>query len=1091
MRVRHLSFPVLLVLLGGAGPPARGQSPGEIRALIDRGYPVEAAAAAEGALEKAEREQGADSEAAADLLDLLVEAQIESEAVSRDKTLELAEHAVQLRRAEGSTELFTSLRNLGVVLWRIGDYPESKQFLEEAVEVGESSAGPVPLALTLGEVAVVRTVTRDLEQAGADLARAQTLLDEGGASPAKRADLENAFGMLSYHKRDLSQAEDHYRRALTLREGVLDPGHPALGESCVNLAMVLRRAGNVEQSEELYRRALEINETRLGPNTPSVGASLNGLALLAKSRGEYLEAREMLDRALAIWEAAYGPDHRLVAGALNNLANLNLRLGDNRAAASELERALGIREKTLGPDHPLVAQALSNLAAVLADLERWDEAVTFLRRALRIQEEESGQESQAVVATLTNLGHSLASRGDLPEAEELLRRAVAIIDGGEEGNQAVLMDALANLSLTRLVQGDVEEATSLMERGLDLSERLLGPDNPSTGKVLLLQARVQIGGGDAVDALRTALRVESIGREHLRLLARGFSEREALVYGQARPRGLDLALTLALEVGDQHPELLREVWDSVIRSRGLVLREMAERRRLLSAASQDPAAAEAVAALREAASTVASLVARASGDPSHRAAVENAKKALESAERELAGTLSSESGEKRPEADGLSALGRLLPEGSALVAFVRYRHHDRQAAFVTEPIPSYAAFVRRGEDGATRLIPLGGATEIDLLVDRWRRSAAEVEGDLARYRSAGEALRRRIWDPVVGQVGPAEIVFAVPDGSLHLVNLMSLPSGRTSFLVEEGPLLALLSEERDLFVESVAALGEGSAIFFGDPDFDVASVAKATPSPRFVLRGSPSVCDAYAELRFCSLPATGGEAKALGAVWRESGASPERLTVLTGSAASEGAFRARAPGARVIHLATHGFFLGSSCSAADMVPGGTRGVGGLGPAPSELPTGIDATAPVENPLLLSGVALAGANRRGDGSLGTEDGILSAEEIATLDLSGTEWAVLSACDSGLGTVETGEGVFGLRRAFRVAGARTVIMSLWAVEDDAARQWMEALYRARFQEGLSTAASVRQASRSVLQSRRERGESIHPFYWAGFVAAGDWR
>jgi CHAT domain-containing protein len=145
----------------------------------------------------------------------------------------------------------------------------------------------------------------------------------------------------------------------------------------------------------------------------------------------------------------------------------------------------------------------------------------------------------------------------------------------------------------------------------------------------------------------------------------------------------------------------------------------------------------------------------------------------------------------------------------------------------------------------------------------------------------------------------------------------------------------------------------------------------------------------------------------------------------------------------------------------------------------------------DNPLLLSGLALAGANHREQAGPEEDDGILTAEEIAAMNLSGVEWAVLSACETGVGKVEAGEGVFGLRRAFQMAGAGTLIMSLWSVEDESARQWMRALYEGRLVKKLSTAESVRAASLEVLHSRREKGQSRHPFFWAGFVAAGDWR
>jgi CHAT domain-containing protein len=206
--------------------------------------------------------------------------------------------------------------------------------------------------------------------------------------------------------------------------------------------------------------------------------------------------------------------------------------------------------------------------------------------------------------------------------------------------------------------------------------------------------------------------------------------------------------------------------------------------------------------------------------------------------------------------------------------------------------------------------------------------------------------------------------------------------------------------------------------------------------------------------------------------------------VLSGAAATETAVKQNVSGSRVVHFATHGFFLGADCT-----PGiaGTRSVGGL----AKRASATQGSTVAANPLLLSGLAFAGANRRGSIRGDQDDGILTAEEIGGLNLQGTEWAVLSACDTGLGEIKAGEGVFGLRRAFQVAGARTVIMSLWSVEDRSAMEWMRSLYEGHFRQGLNTADAVREASLTVLRKRRARGQSVHPFYWAGFVASGDWR
>jgi CHAT domain-containing protein len=201
---------------------------------------------------------------------------------------------------------------------------------------------------------------------------------------------------------------------------------------------------------------------------------------------------------------------------------------------------------------------------------------------------------------------------------------------------------------------------------------------------------------------------------------------------------------------------------------------------------------------------------------------------------------------------------------------------------------------------------------------------------------------------------------------------------------------------------------------------------------------------------------------------------------LSGERATETAVKQGVVGRRVIHLATHGFFLGTWCESQQRAAPSSR-------APQSV--AINATGRQDS-LLLAGLAFTGANRPASAGSSADDGLLLSEEIAALDLRGVEWAVLSACDTGTGVIRAGEGLFGLRRLFQVAGAGTVIVSLWPVEDDMTRQWMTAAYRHRFVEGEGTAEALRGASIDILRTLRQRGESTHPARWASFIAAGAW-
>jgi CHAT domain-containing protein len=348
---------------------------------------------------------------------------------------------------------------------------------------------------------------------------------------------------------------------------------------------------------------------------------------------------------------------------------------------------------------------------------------------------------------------------------------------------------------------------------------------------------------------------------------------------------------------------------------------------------------------------------------------------------------------------------------------------------------------------------------------------------------------------VAEHLGAAERVFVVPDGSLNLVSLAALPAAGDRYLIERGPVLSYASAERDLVPVGGLRSGGKGLLAVGAPDYDRATrvagktdTAGGTQANR-MRSDSTDGCGDLAGLDFERLPATETETETAEVVelWRSTVPEGETALYLTGAEASESAFKSSAPGRRVLHLATHGFFLGSDCAASTE---STRGVAGIAPsaasaAPPE-PTGT-ATQSVTSPLLLSGLALAGANRRAELNE-SEDGILTAEEIASLDLTGVELAVLSACDTGVGKVHSGEGVYGLRRAMQVAGVGTQVISLWAVDDESTRTWMESFYDGLLRRQLDVAQAARAAGLAVLETRRDAGESAHPFYWAAFVATG---
>jgi CHAT domain-containing protein len=791
-------------------------------------------------------------------------------------------------------------------------------------------------------------------------------------------------------------------------------------------------------------------------------------------------------------------------------------MGDFDAARPILEEAVALYEKSLGPQHPFVGQALNNLAELLRAAGEPDEARECYQRSLEILEQAYGPEHPEVGVTLDNLADLHEAGGDDTEAEALYARAIAIREEALGPQHPDVAESLLSLGLLLAKSGQSAEALGLLERALSIREESLGPAHPQVSEALAGLAAVVAAIGDAGRALELALHAERVGRDHLRLTGRSLAEQLALRYAAVRNRGLDLALSIA--AGGGKLDGGREVLDSLVRSRAVVLDEMAARQRSV-VGSGNPEIARLAEELAEARATLANLTVRGVGNMSpetYRSLLDETRRAKQAAESRLAAASVEFAREQQRSRLGLEEVAASLPPSSALVSIVVFDRTELAAAQnpqaeASEQAPTvrvdpartvryYLALVLQEGGGDPVAVPLGTAEEIEPLVRRWKREVASpdlgssAEEAEASYRRVAESLRLKIWDPLEARLAGAERVFVVPDGLLNMVSFASLPVDEGKYLIESGKLLHYLSAERDLVSTSSRDTTGQGLLALGGPDYDDRARVSKLDSPLresapggtvvTTSRGTRASCGSFDSLRFEPLPEAAVEAEEIASLWRsasDAGAARGGVLHLAGSAASEAAFKKGAPRKQVLHLATHGFFLGGDCgSARDR----TRSRGFKVTQEESVVTGL-------SPLLLSGLALAGANQRAAAAAGEEDGVITAEEIASLDLSGVDWAVLSACDTGVGEIQAGEGVFGLRRAMQIAGVRTLIMSLWPVDDEATRAWMKTLYGARLSGGLDTPRAVREAGRAVMLQRREAGESTHPFFWAAFVAAGEWR
>ncbi len=820
---------------------------------------------------------------------------------------------------------------------------------------------------------------------------------------------------------------------------MLGKEHPDVARNLNNLAELYREMGNYSQAEPFYQRALAISEKVLGKEHPSVAVSLNNLAELYKAQGNYSQAEPLYGRSLAIKEKVLGKEHPSVAVSLNNLAELYNAQGNYSQAEPLYGRSLAILEKVLGPEHPLVATSLNNLAALYREQGNYSQAEPLLQRSLAISEKVLGKEHPSVAVSLNNL--------------------------------AALYDA----------QGNYSQAEPLLQRSLAIYEKVLGKEHPDVARSLNNLALLYWAKGDIARTLEYRTRSTNIEERNLDLIFTIGSEARKSAYIATLFGTTDLTISLHIQAIPDNAQAARLALTTTLQRKGLILDAVTDNLQTLrqNLKLEDQATFDQLATIR---SQLGALIFNKPEDlplEQYRQQVATLKAQAD----QLEDTLFRRSAEFRTKSQPitLEAVQQLIPADAALIELVLYYPFNPKATKPSEQWGNarYVAYILHSI-GEPKWIDLGEAAPINQAVTDFRKA---LQSDSSDVKPVARALDKLLMQPIRKLLGNTHNVLLSPDSQLNLIPFATLVDENNRYLVENYSI-NYLSSGRDLLRLQNHAKSRSESVIVANPDYDKpgdpasvaiisrgesSQIAAAQPvnistkpaQTRGVLDG-----DRTQQVEFSPLANTAAEAKAIAPML-------PGATLLTGSMATENAIKQLlAP--NILHIATHGFFLQDVPEVAPPDFSGTILTGTRSATPNIRPT--------ENPLLRSGLALAGANPRSSGS---EDGILTALEAAGLNLSGTKLLVLSACKTGLGDVQNGEGVYGLRRAFAIAGAESQLMSLWAVNDYKTNKLMVDYYQ-RLKNNVGRSEALRQTQLEMLQNP----ESQHPYYWAAFIPSGDW-
>src|SRR5271157_3553595 len=857
--------------------------------------------------------------------------------------------------------------------------------------------------------------------------------------------------------------EGKFKEAIPLAEKLVALTKRAKGDedpdtatSLNNLAELYQATGDYAKTEPLLKEVLAIYQKVLGRDHPDTATSLNDLAVLYWAMGDYAKAEPLYKEALEIYQKVFGREHAYTAASLTGLAVLYQAMGDYAKAEPLLKEALGIKQKVLGRDHPDTATSLNNLALLYKRIGDYAEAEPLYKEALEIRQKVLGREHPDTAISLNNLAELYSARGDYAKAEPLYKEALEISQKVLGRDHPDTAGSLNNLALLYKETGDYAKAEPLYKEALEIFQKALGPEHPNTATSQNNLAYLELDLGENQEAKRLGqLGYTADLKVFSQILSFG-SEDQRLAY----QRLLDpYALFAAL--GESDPFLA----GAVLHYKGVVLDSIIEDR-LLAETGKEEANRDLVKQLNAKKRVVAQMSLQTTAASSKEATerIQALEREVEDIEGRLARQGTDLGQARRALTATVEQVQAAIPKNTALIEYVRYFHYLGKSKFEFR----YGAVVF-STDAPPRWVTLGSAKKIEAALKRYQ-ALVHNPGDEVEMAAILQMLYTEVWEPVE-QAFPVNTnrVIVSPDGQLNFLSFATLLDAGKGFVAEKYSIQYVTSG-RDLLREPQPTLTKQVIVmanpkFKGDLNPNTQMAKSDLPiEGSGVLRGTEK--RDFEDMKFEDLAGTQQESDQLICQFKGWDWPAKSLTgaKVTKQALSE------LHGPHILHLATHGFFEPEDSSSE------------TNPNESEAPgvkSDLTKSRFFKNPMHRSGLALAGANttieawKRGEAPSIQEDGILTAEDVSTLDLKGTWLVTLSACDTGSGEARAGEGVMGLRRGFIQAGAENLLMTLWPISDEVTVEIMSAFYEAAHNSGNAPEALAEVQRNWLVKLRTEKG------------------
>lgn len=879
-------------------------------------------------------------------------------------------------------------------------------------------------------------------------------------------------GRINFIKGDFTEATIWFLKSKEIREKAFGKLNLDYAESINYLGNSYRNIGKFKIAESLLIEAKEIRGELSGKMNADYARTLTGLGILYYTLGQYEKTEPLYIEAKNIREKILGKEHPDYAHSLHNLGNLYSQLGNTQKAIEMYTQAKEIREKVLGKENPDYAFSLAGLGYAYLKNQNYPVALALIQESVEIQAKVFGTNNMNYATGLNYLGAINHQLKNYDTAESLYlksKETIAKIAGKDNDSYTKVLN---NLGKLKQETGKYKEAESLYLESNSITEKLFGKLNGSYTLTLLnlVNLNYYVENDSNAEALVSELSnlQEAIILNSIYFL----SEQELQIYIKDFQNSQESMFGLAITINKS--EILRSVFNNTLFYKGFLLYAANQFNKLLQADTLNSTTLD----LFKSSHNQLSIEYSKPFNQRNLPYLDSLKEKSNELEKAL---LSSVKGMRNVvrQIDWKELQSKLNPDEAA-IEFVNYHISYKDSIDAVR----YYALIILPDANSPLLVQIFNEMDLSKILNN--NNKKQNTEQLSQIYSRGtkptnintqEGLFELVWSRLDSFLKGVKTIYYSPSGLLHQINFDAIPIGNGASLSDRYNLIRLGSTRSLVLPDKSKVNSSNEVVMYGGIQYELdTSHVEINSTFDQIASTSPELSFAYSDrsapqrgINWNYLPGTEKEVKAIANILSESKFPTQ---VLNGSLATEKSFKNIGNGKlspRVLHLATHGFFFPDLKDTTNKS--------------SVLSEAQPAFKFSENPMIRSGILLSGANYTWKTGKpfkeGMEDGILTAYEISQMNLSNTELVVLSACETGLGDIQGNEGVYGLQRAFKIAGVKYLIMSLWSVPDEETKEFMISFYKT----WLIKKMSIPEAFRTTQKEMQKR--YTNPYLWAGFV------